>query len=389
MSLNQLLDRHDFSDYARQTVELALAIQQIPAPTFAEQSRAAYMAEQFKAVNLRDVEMDSLYNVYGRLPGKDSTRSAILVSAHTDTVFDQHTALQTRVEGNRIYGPGLGDNSIGVAGLLALVRALQALRFALDCDLWLVANTREEGLGDLGGMKAVLQRLRDRVSCVVNLEGIAFGHVYHAGIAVRRLHITARAEGGHSWLNFGRSSAIHGIMQAGARIMALHLPESPRTTYNIGIIEGGQSINTIATEAGMWLDLRSEETATLMRFEQEVRARVNGLKRPDLNIEIEVVGDRPAGRIAPGHPLVACALSALAQVGVQGSLENGSTDANVPLAAGCPAVTIGITRGGNSHRLDEYIETTPVADGIRQLLFLILAISTAPNSWTGLHDRGL
>lgn len=171
--------------------------------------------------------------------------------------------------------------------------------------------------------------------------------------------------------------------------MALHLPESPRTTYNIGIIEGGQSINTIATEAGMWLDLRSEETATLMRFEQEVRARVNGLKRPDLNIEIEVVGDRPAGRIAPGHPLVACALSALAQVGVQGSLENGSTDANVPLAAGCPAVTIGITRGGNSHRLDEYIETTPVADGIRQLLFLILAISTAPNSWTGLHDRGL
>lgn len=379
-TLNQSLDRHRFSDYARQTVDLALAIQQIPAPTFAEQARAAYVAEQFKALNLRDVEVDSLYNVYGRLPGKDPVRPAVLVSAHTDTVFDQHTALQTRVEADRIYGPGLGDNSVGVAGLLVLVRVIQALQLSLDCDLWLVANTREEGLGDLGGMKAAFQRLRDRVGCVVNLEGMAFGHVYHAGIAVRRLHIAAQAEGGHSWLNFGRSSAIHGILQAGARITALRPPESPRTTYNIGIIEGGQSINTIAAEAGLWLDLRSEDSATLMRFEQEVRSQVNALIRPDLSIKIEVVGDRPAGKIAPDHPLVQYALSALAQVGVEGTLENGSTDANVPLAAGCPAVTIGITRGGNAHRLDEYIETTPIADGIRQLLQLLLSISTAPNS---------
>ncbi len=375
-ALNQSLDWHRLANYSQATIELALAIQQIPAPTFAEERRAAYVAEHFRALNLADVQIDALHNVYGRLPGTDPTRPAIMVSAHTDTVFDEQTALATRVERDRIYGPGLGDNSIGVAGLLTLVRALQSLQITPACDLWLVANTREEGLGDLGGMKAAFQRLQDRVSGVVNLEGMAFGHVYHAGIAVRRLHITARAEGGHSWLNFGRSSAIHGIVQLAARITALRPPQSPRTTYNIGLLEGGQSINTIAAEAGFWLDLRSEDSATLARFEQEVRAQVNGLARSDLNFGIEVVGDRPAGRIAADHPLVECALSALAEVGIAGTLENGSTDANVPLAAGCPAVTVGITGGGNAHRLDEYIEITPIADGIRQLILLILSLTS-------------
>jgi acetylornithine deacetylase/succinyl-diaminopimelate desuccinylase-like protein len=376
-ALDQLLDLHTLSNCAQATIELALAIQQIPAPTFAEQQRAAYVAQQFKALELHDIEIDSLYNVYGRLPGRDSTHPAIMVSAHTDTVFDQETGLQTRAEGDRIYGPGLGDNSIGVAGLIMLSRILRSLHFTPDCDLWLAANTREEGLGDLGGMKAAFHRLRDRLGCVVNIEGMAFGHVYHAGIAVRRLHITAKAEGGHSWLNFGRSSAIHGILQVGARIAALRPPESPRTTYNIGLIEGGRSINTIAAEAGLWLDLRSEDSATLQRFEQEARAQVEPCARSDLTFGIEVVGDRPAGRIAPDHPLVQYAMSALTQVGTQGILENGSTDANVPLASGCPAVTIGITRGGNAHRLDEYIEAAPVANGIRQLALIILALSTA------------
>lgn len=364
---------------AEDAIEQAVRIQQIAAPTFAEQPRALYLVDVFRRLGLQDVSIDALHNVYGLLPGRER-EPGILVSAHTDTVFAQDTNLQIRREHNRIYGPGLGDNSMGVAGLLALVEGFRRLGMQPERDIWLVANTREEGLGDLGGMKAAFERLKDSVACVVNLEGMAFGHVYHAGIAVRRLHITARTEGGHSWLNFGRPSAIHAVVELGARITALQPPGAPRTTYNIGIIEGGQSINTIAAEAGFWLDMRSEDSAALMVFEHEVRALIEAARRPDVAFQIEVVGDRPAGSIPVDHPLVQGALSALEQVGVHGTLENGSTDANVPLSLGCPAVTVGITRGSNAHRLDEYIETAPVADGIHQLMLLVLAAASARDS---------
>ncbi|MBZ0286948.1 MAG: M20/M25/M40 family metallo-hydrolase, partial [Anaerolineae bacterium] len=329
-------------------IEQGIAIQQIPAPTFNEKARAAYVAEQFKTVGLQDIQIDDRFNVFGLLPG--SEKPGVMISAHTDTVFDESTDLKIRRENDLIYGPGLGDNSMGVAGLLGLANSLRLLKITPARDIWFVANTREEGLGDLGGMKAAFARLQTQISQVINLEGMAFGHVYHAGIAVRRLHICATAEGGHSWLNYGRPSAVHGIVELGARITALRPPQTPRTTYNIGMIDGGQTINAIATKASLWLDMRSEESSALATFEQEVRAQVDTVNKPSLPFTIDVVGDRPAGSIPAEHPLVQAAMAVLAQVGVQGTLENGRTDANVPLAQGTPAVTIGITRGGNAHR---------------------------------------
>jgi tripeptide aminopeptidase len=355
----------------QQVIEDAITIQQIPAPTFHEQERSRYIAQQFAVLGLKQIETDDFYNVYGLLPGKG--RPGVMISAHTDTVFEENTNLEIRRESDLIFGPGLGDNSMGVAGLLGLARSLMHLAVTPERDVWFVANTREEALGDLGGMKAAFARLKPQICQVINLEGMAFGHVYHAGTAVRRLHITATTAGGHSWLNYGRASAIHGIVELGARITALHPPQSPRTTFNIGMIDGGQTINSIATKASLWLDMRSEDSATLAAFEQQVRAQVEAVTKPDLPFIIEVVGDRPAGFIAPEHPLVQEALAALALVGVRGTLENGSTDANVPLAYGTPAVTVGITRGGNAHRLDEYVELPPIADGLRQLIVLTLA----------------
>jgi acetylornithine deacetylase/succinyl-diaminopimelate desuccinylase-like protein len=226
-------------------------------------------------------------------------------------------------------------------------------------------------------MRAAFARLKPDIGNVINVEGLAFGHIYHAGIAVRRLKITARTLGGHSWLHFGRPSAIHSLMQLGARITSRQPPTTPRTTFNIGMIEGGQSINSIATEASMWLDMRSEASKTLAEFEKEVRAEIDRACSPDVSFDVQVVGDRPAGSIATDHPLVLRALEALAQVGVRGTLETGSTDGNVPLAEDCPAVTVGITRGGNAHRLDEYIEVGAVAPGVRQLILLTLATAQA------------
>lgn len=366
---------HYLDELAAWTVEQAITLQQIPAPTFEEAQRAAYVQAQFAEAGLTEISVDELYNVYGLLRGTSSHQKAIMVSAHTDTVFPAETDLTIHREADLIYGPGLGDNSMGVAGMLGLISAMQRDDLQPETDIWFVATSREEGLGDLGGVRAAYDRLKDEIACVVNIEGLSFGYIYHAGIAVRRLHITAHTEGGHSWLHFGRASAIHGLIDLGARINTTKLSNTPRTTYNIGIIEGGQSVNSIATRAELWLDMRSVEQEALQALEASVRDHVKALSRPDLRFSVEVVGDRPAGAIATDHPLVQAAMKALQAVGVRGSLERGSTDGNIPLADGCPTVTIGITRGGNAHRLDEYAETQPVLRGLQQLILLVAALS--------------
>lgn len=357
------------------TIEQARTIQQIPAPTFHELERAQYMESQFHRFGLADVHTDALYNAYGRLPGSSPSEKAVIVMAHTDTVFPAGTDLTLRQEGDLIYGPGLGDNSIGTGALLGLLQMLTASGLTPRRDIWFVATSREEGLGDLGGVKAAFTYLKDRAACVINLEGLAFGHIYNAGIAVRRLKISATTPGGHSWLHFGRPSATHAIVELGSRILTIRPPENPRTTYNIGLLEGGQGINVIATQAALWLDMRSEAQGALLQLEKMVRQQVDLLTTEETRFTVEIVGDRPSGAVSPEHELVQGALAALAQVGIQGTLESGSTDANVPLAEGCPAVTIGIARGGNAHRLDEYVDTEPVESGLRQLILLTWAMA--------------
>jgi acetylornithine deacetylase/succinyl-diaminopimelate desuccinylase-like protein len=374
--LDSILHWQALQEIADWTIEQALAIQSIPAPTFHERPRAEYVARMFESLGLQQVKTDQLYNVYGLLPGHDPNLSGVMLSAHIDTIFTSNTDLTVKREGDCIFAPGIGDNSVGVAGLLAVVYALQRMNISPGRDLWLVATTREEGLGDLGGMRAAFQLFKGRIHCVINLEGLAFGHVYHAGITVRRLHITATTPGGHSWLHFGRPSAVHAIVQLGAKLTTIQPPQNPRTTYNIGMIEGGEAINAIATSASLWLDMRSEDRTSLEELEAHVHEFISALTIDDITFSVRIVGDRPAGRLAPEHPLVQGALAALAQIGVRGTLETGSTDANVPLSEGCPAVTVGVTRGGNAHRRDEYIETQPIASSLRHLILLVLAASS-------------
>lgn len=359
----------------------AIAIQQIPAPTFYEDARARYVRERFARYPLRDVEIDALANVYGRWLGAHPDRPAILLSAHLDTVFPAETDLTIHREGDRVYGPGIGDNSVAVAGLLAVLDLFHRHHIQPEADVWFVANSREEGLGNLDGIRAVWERLGPRLGGAVVVEGMALGRVYRAGIAVRRLRITAEAPGGHSWLHFGAPSAVHGLIELGGRILQIAPPDAPRTTYNIGMIEGGRSVNSLATSASMCLDLRSERTGALRALEQAVYAAIEATTLPDLRFKVEVVGDRPEGAIPADHPLVRLAEEALRLVGMDAIHERGSTDANVLLANGLPAVTVGVTVGGHAHRTDEYIETAPLREGVWQLLLLVLAAAQQAHTW--------
>lgn len=351
------------------TLDLACAIQQIAAPTFAEQARAAFVRDQFVAAGLLDVTVDDLGNVFGRRPGAGRARP-VLVTAHTDTVFPAETPLTLLRRPELIAGPGIGDNSVGVAGLFGLIWSLGDAQ--TEGDLWLAANVCEEGLGDLRGIRAVIDRLGETVAATLVLEGMALGRVYHGGIGVRRYRISAEAEGGHSWLNFGRPSAIHRLARVAAALTQLEVPPNPRTTYNIGVIRGGTSVNTIARSAELELDLRSEAPTALAALARHVEAVVAAHQEPVAPLRIEVIGDRPPGVIAAEHGLVQVAVRALNRRGLAATLDSGSTDANLPLSRGLPCVCIGLTTGANAHRPDEYIDTAPLAQGLPVLVDTVL-----------------
>lgn len=360
---------------AERVLDLACAIQQIPAPTFHEHARARFVAEQFQGLGLADVAIDDLGNVYARRPGAGRSRP-VLVTAHLDTVFPAETPLTLTRTAQHIHGPGVGDNSLAVAGLCGLIWALEGE--TPPGDLWLAANVCEEGLGDLRGIRRVMERLGDQVKATVVLEGMALGEVYHGGIGVRRYRITARAEGGHSWLNFGRPSAIHALVRLAAQLTELSVPAAPKTTFNIGTLGGGTSINTIAREAWLELDLRSEDAATLRALAARVEALAAAHNRPGATIELAIVGDRPSGSLPREHPLVQAAARALSEAGYSAKFDSGSTDANLPLSQGRPCVCIGLTQGGNAHRPDEFIETAPLGKGLQALTATVRSAFSLP-----------
>ncbi|HLB47372.1 MAG TPA: M20/M25/M40 family metallo-hydrolase [Anaerolineales bacterium] len=357
-------------------IDRAIAIQQIAAPTFEERERAEYVAREFNALGLKDVEIDELGSVFARRPGGPAT--PILVAAHIDTVFPRGTDLTIERTPNRVVGPGIGDNSLGVAGLFAIVETLNAASVETPGDLWLTANVGEEGLGDLRGMRRVVERLGRRVRAMIVIEGMAYGHVYHQAIGVHRLRITASTEGGHSWHDYGRPSAVHGLVQLAAQITMLSAPVSPKTTFNIGQIGGGTSVNTIAREAALELDLRSEDPDTLAELVGQVESLIRDAAAPGLAVTHAVTSQRPPGSIPIDHPLVQLAAESLRTLGAEPVYERGSTDANIPLSLGLPAVVIGLCKGSNAHRPDEYIETNMLENGMKQLLMVVLGAYTLP-----------
>ena len=351
-------------------LDLAIAIQQIPAPTFSERERSLFIQERFRDENLADVQVDELGNAYARLPGSGAARP-LVVSAHTDTVFPPETDLSVTRSSERLAGPGIGDNALGVAGLFALLWAIRQRGLSLPGDLILVANVAEEGLGDSRGMRAVIERYGDQPLAYIALEGMALGHIFNQGLGVLRYRIVVHTQGGHSWVDHGNPSAIHELAALTNRLVALPLPEEPRTTLNVGVISGGTTVNTIASEGAVQIDLRSESTQALQALATRVKKAARTFQRPGVRVIIDLIGTRPSGGIPADHPLVMLAKRGLLDQGMQPHLSIGSTDINLPLSRGLPAICIGLTTGGGAHTPAEYILTEPLSTGLEQVLSVV------------------
>ncbi len=326
------------------------------------------MRGEFQSLRLQDVAFDQIGNLFGRVPG--GSLPPVIVCAHLDTVFSPEEIVEARREGRRLIGPGVGDNAVALAALLELGEDL--LASTPRGDVWLVANVGEEGLGNLRGMRNVVSRFEDRISAYLILEGMALGHIYNKALPVRRFRITALARGGHSWIHVNRPSAIHTLIKFGALLAQIPLSSSPRTTLNIGRIEGGTSINSIAREATLELDLRSESEEALERLVEQMEALVRKAKVRGVSLQIEPIGHRPGGALPEDHPLVRAARSAYKESGEsRARLEAASSDASYPLSLGLPAVCVGLTYGGEAHSLKEFIEIPPLERGYRSVLNLI------------------
>jgi len=351
-------------------LHLAAEIQQIPAPTFDESRRSRFIRGRFVEAGLSEVRQDEAGNVYACLPGRGETLP-LVVSAHIDTVFPAGMALPIGFFEDQITGPGIGDNALGVAGLLGLVWSLEERGLDLPGDLWLAANVGEEGLGNLRGMRTIVERFGKEVLAYLVVEGLALGQIYHRGLSVQRYRVSVHTQGGHAWVDFGRTSAINILAGLIQRLAALPLPDQPRTTLNVGVISGGTSINTIASSAQMEVDLRSEDEGVLNELVARAMTVTQDVDQEGVRVQVEMIGQRPAGEIPAEHPLVRLAVQCLREQGLEAHLSIGSTDANLPLSLGLPAVCIGLSSGGGAHTTEEHMQKAPLVQGINQLICLV------------------
>lgn len=357
---------------------------EVPAPPFQESKRAHLFADALRRAGMHNVRFDAEGNVLGERPGR-SPRPHVVLAAHLDTVFPDGTDVRVSRDGNQLRGPGIGDNCRGLAVLVAIGRALGAGSVVTNGPITFVGTVGEEGLGDLRGARALMHAtLKGRVDVFVGVDGA--GHaVFTVGTGSRRYRVTFTGPGGHSADDFGAANPVHALGRAVSALAAIEVPRTPRTTFNVGRVGGGTAVNAIPTEAWMELDLRSSDEGSLRALEARVERllrtaaadetrRAGG--RGAIEVRMTVVGDRPAGRTAPSTPLVQAAVASARVLSLPVSLVEGSTDANIAMSLGIPAVTVGAGgRGSGAHTLRESFDAADSWRGTQRVLLLAAALA--------------
>jgi len=356
---------------------------EIPAPTFQEQKRAEHFKRRFTELGLKNVRIDAIGNVIGERPGA-SGGPMLVLAAHLDTVFPEGTDVKVKRNGSILSGPGIGDDCRGLAVILAVARALSEAKIETEGTILFVANVGEEGLGDLRGVRHLFDNeLKGKITHFISVDGTGL-EVTNMAVGVVRYRVTFRGPGGHSYGAFGLASPIHAVGRAIEKISRFQVPKQPKTTFNVGKIEGGTSVNSIAHTAWMEVDMRSESASELQKLEAEFNRAVQealdeenarGAGPNKLSVEMKMVSQRPAGVTPVDSPIVKIATAADAALGIKTKLTSGSTDSNLPISLGIPAITIdggGVGRG--AHSLDESFDTTDGHIGTQRALLIVLGV---------------
>jgi tripeptide aminopeptidase len=372
-----------------QTLASQVTIAEIPAPTFHETERAKYMAGEFHRVGLKNVEIDKQGNVLGWREGAVS--DTFVLAAHLDIAFAPGVDTKVRKEGARWHGPGLSDDSRGLADLLTIAEAMNQAGIKTHHTILFVANVGEEGNGDLNGVRYLFKEspYRSRLREFISIDGTGSTRIVNRGTGVKRYLVTVRGPGGHSYGNFGRPNAIHTAARIIDHLADTEVPSEPKTTFNVGRINGGTSVNAIAEECSFEVDLRSEDAGALDKIEMklleairlgtEEENQARAASRSTVKAETKLIGNRPAGTTGESTPLVRAAQTAIAAFGQKPELTTSSTDANMPISLGIPAITLGGGGvGGNAHSLNEYFDPANAWKGPQIVLLTILEFDSHP-----------
>jgi len=361
-----------------------IRLTEIPAPEFDEARRGEALKELF-AANGFQVRTDKTGNVIAERPGSN-TKSVILLAAHLDTVFPAGTEISVKRDAGRLLAPGISDNGVGLASLAGLARALSESRVRTTKTIVLVGDVGEEGEGNLRGMRTLMDSYGSRLSAVIAVDGPSTDHVTTQGIASRRFEATVTGPGGHSWSDFGAPNPITAMARGIVLFSSVPMPADPRSSYNFGTIEGGTSVNSIPSRSAVKIDLRSEDDAELAKLEAALREALQaGVKEETsatqspadaLQLNFRSLGTRPAGKLPDDSPLITTIRNVDRYLGNRSRLERSSTDANIPLSMGIPAVALGGGgRGGGSHTLDEWYDPAGRELGLKRLFLTVVSLA--------------
>ncbi|CAN5728504.1 M20/M25/M40 family metallo-hydrolase [soil metagenome] len=348
--------------------DLTVQICNVAAPTDHEQERAEFVAGLLRQRGY-EPEIDEVSNVYARRGNHGGP--LLLIDAHLDTVFPAGTEINARREGDWLYGPGIGDNSLSLAAMIATLDVLDELGIETAVDLVATATVGEEGLGNLKGARAAVARYKevDELAGHLVIDG-HLGRVVHIAVGSNRWLVTVNGPGGHSFGAFGTPSAIHGMGRIIAAIADLKVPANPKTTFNVGTVSGGTSVNTIAPIASALVDMRSTDAGELEKLSGQVRKIIETKPGQGLESVIEIVGERPAGSMPKDAPFAKLAADAIRWIGLNPEYQALSTNMNIPVSQGIPTICIGISRGERTHTIHEHVPVAPIADGLAQLVRL-------------------
>jgi tripeptide aminopeptidase len=375
-----------FRSYSRELEDRQLEVTAIPAPYLGEAARGDWLKARFEELGLAEVHQDELGNVFGIRPGTVAETPYVALSAHLDTVFPAGTEINARREGDKLYGPGISDNGSGIVALLAIAGAMRDAPIASVAPILLIGSVGEEGEGNLRGMRHIFQQRRwlDSIGTLIALDGAGSDTIIAEGLGSRRYEVTVRGPGGHSWSDFGVANPIIALARVIERFARTPVPVAPKTTYNIGTIQGGTSVNSIPQVATMRIDTRSASVEELDKLERVLRdaldhviaATTSRNRKEGLTSEVKIIGDRPAADLPLDSRLLEAIRAVDAHLNNVAKIQRASTDANIPLSLGREAVAIGAGgSGGGAHTVNEWYDPAGRDLGLKRILLLTLALS--------------